>query len=59
MRTSTQTKPFRIKYPITPFTIETVIRHMEGFAEDITLPIENSIQGAQNVIQVIEEFGHI
>ena len=32
---------------------------MEGFADDITIKIENSIQGAKNVILIIEEFGNI
>ena len=32
---------------------------MEGFADDVTLSIENSIQGAKNVTQIIEEFGNI
>ena len=31
---------------------------MEGFEDTITLTVENSIQGAKNVSQMIKEFGN-
>ena len=32
---------------------------MEGFADDITLSLENSIKDPENVTKIIEDFGNL
>ena len=44
IRTSTTVKPFKLTYQLNPVKQETVNKYMEGFADDITLSIENSIE---------------
>ena len=52
-------KPFKIKYQINPFINETIEKHMEGFADDITLCLENSMESLKDIINILESFGDI
>ena len=58
-RTSPPTKPFKINYQLNPFKSETVEKYMDGFADDITLCVENSSEGTENITKIIEDFGNI
>ena len=49
-------KPFKMTYKLNPFKEETVNKYMEGFADDITLSIENSVESLQGVTNIIESF---
>ena len=42
-----------------PVKLETINKYMEGFADDITLSIENSIESLTGVTDVIENFGNL
>ena len=37
--------------------METKEKYMEGFADDITLCVENSLEGTETVTKIIEDFG--
>ena len=52
-------KPFKITYQITPFINETIEKHMEGYADDITLCLENSMVTLKDIINILENFGNI
>jgi len=59
IRTSDKVKPFKMTYKLNPFKEETVNKYMEGFADDITLSIENSVESLQGVTNIIENFGNL
>ena len=59
IRTSDKVKPFKMTHKLNPFKEETVNKYMEGFADDITLSIENSVESLQGVTNIIENFGNI
>ena len=59
IRTSTTVKPFKLYYQLSPTRLETINKYMEGFADDITLSIENSTESLTEVTKVIENFGNI
>ena len=59
LRTSTLVKPFKIQYQKTPFKHETKEKHMEVFADDITLCLENSMVSLKDIINIVESFGDI
>ena len=59
IRTSKNVKPFQLTYQLNPFKREVVKKYMEGFADDITLSIENTKESLVGVTKVIEDFGQI
>ena len=59
IRTSTTVKPFKLTYQLNPVKQETINKYMEGFADDITLSIENSIESLKGVTDIIENFGNL
>ena len=54
IRTSPQTKPFKIHYQLNPFRSKTINRYMEGFADDISLCVVNSAEGTTNITKIIK-----
>ena len=59
IRTAKTVKPFKLTYNLNPFKEVTINKYMEGFADDITLSIENSVESLQGVTDIIESFGNI
>ena len=59
IRTSETVKLFKITYQLNPLRIATVNKYMEGFADDITLSIENNEESIKGVTKVIEDFGNL
>ena len=59
IRTSKNVKPFLLTYQLNPFRREVIKKYMEGFADDITLSIENTKDSLVGVTKVIEDFGQI
>ena len=52
-------RPFKIGYQIKPFKHKFIDKYMEGFSDDITLSVENSITGLESVTRIIEDFGNL
>ena len=59
IRTSAKVKPFVITYQLNPMKRETISKYMEGFADDITLSIENTKESLTGVTDVIKSFGNL
>ena len=59
IRTSQKVKPFKIEYQLHLATKEIVKKYMEGFADDITLSIENTTESLTGATEVIEQFGNL
>ena len=59
IRTSETVKPFKLTYQLNPVRRETINKYMEGFADDITLSIENTVESLTGVTNVIENFGKL
>ena len=52
-------KPFKIKYQINSFINKSIEKHREGFADNITLCLENSMESLKDIINILESFGDI
>ena len=48
-----------ITYQLNPVKRETISKYMEGFADDITLSIENTKESLTGVTDVIKSFGNL
>ena len=59
IRTSPKVKPFKSTYQLHLLKKETVTKYMEGFADDITLSIENTIESLTAATEIIEQFGNL
>ena len=53
IRTANMVKTFKLTYKLNPFKEEKITKYMEGFAHDITLSIENSLESLQGVTNFI------
>ena len=59
IRTSNKVKPFVLTYQLNRMKKETNSKSMEGFADDITLIIENTKESLTGEPDVIESFGNL
>ena len=46
-------------YQLNPLRKETVTKYMEGFADDITLSIENTTESLEGATDIIEQFENL
>ena len=59
IRTSDKVQPFKLTYQFNPLRLATINKYMEGFADDITLSIENNRESIVGVTKEIEKFGNL
>ena len=59
IRTSRKVKPFKLTYQLHLLKKEVVTKYMEGFADDITLSIENTTESLTGATEVIEQFRNL
>ena len=59
IRTSEKIKPFKMEYQLHLTIKEIIQKYMEGFADDITLSIENTTESLMGATEVIEKFGDL
>ena len=59
IRTSQKVKHFKLTYQPHLLKKEVVTKYMEGFADDITLSIENTTESLTGATEVIEQFGNL